>query len=191
MHFFADVPLDECIGAGSGLDSAGIRHKCDVLRRAVADYAGDGSVADLIRWFGGFEMVMAVGGMLRAAERRITILVDGFIMSACILAASKLYPEVLDYALFGHVGDEQGHRRLLEAMDAEPILHSACGWVRVRVPCAPIRSSNRPCGCSMRWIRSKRCKSPNTSDSENVRSSFGCFDSLDAPAFLAIATCSD
>lgn len=123
MHFFADVPLDECIGAGSGLDSAGIRHKCDVLRRAVADYAGDGSVADLIRWFGGFEMVMAVGGMLRAAERRITILVDGFIMSACILAASKLYPEVLDYALFGHVGDEQGHRRLLEAMDAEPILH--------------------------------------------------------------------
>ncbi len=123
MHFFADVPLDECIGAGSGLDSAGIRHKCDVLRRAVADYAGDGSAADLIRWFGGFEMVMAVGGMLRAAERRITILVDGFIMSACILAASKLYPEVLDYALFGHVGDEQGHRRLLEAMDAEPILH--------------------------------------------------------------------
>lgn len=123
MHFFTGIPLEECIGAGSGLDDAGIRHKYEVLRRAVACYAGDGSPADLIRWFGGFEMAMAVGGMLRAAERKITILVDGFIMSACILAASKLHPEVLDYALFGHVGDEQGHRRLLEAMHAEPILH--------------------------------------------------------------------
>ncbi len=123
MHFFTGIPLEECIGAGSGLDGEGIRHKCDVLRRAVARYAGDGSPADLIRWFGGFEMAMAVGGMLRAAERKITILVDGFIMSACMLAASKLHPEVSDYALFGHVGDEQGHRRLLEAMHAEPILH--------------------------------------------------------------------
>ncbi len=123
MHFFAGIPLEECIGAGSGLDDAGIRHKYEVLHRAVARYAGDGSPADLIRWFGGFEMAMAVGGMLRAAERKITILVDGFIMSACMLAASKLHPEVSDYALFGHVGDEQGHRRLLEAMHAEPILH--------------------------------------------------------------------
>ncbi len=123
MHFFTGIPLEECIGAGSGLDGEGIRHKCDVLRRAVARYAGDGSPADLIRWFGGFEMAMAVGGMLRAAERKITILVDGFIMSACLLAASKLHSEVSDYALFGHVGDEQGHRRLLEAMHAEPILH--------------------------------------------------------------------
>ncbi len=123
MHFFTGIPLEECIGAGSGLDDAGIRHKYEVLHRAVARYAGDGSSADLIRWFGGFEMAMAVGGMLRAAERKITILVDGFIMSACMLAASKLHPEVSDYALFGHVGDEQGHRRLLEAMHAEPILH--------------------------------------------------------------------
>ncbi len=123
MHYFTGIPLAECIGAGSGLDDEGIRHKYEVLRQAVARYAGDGSPADLIRWFGGFEMAMAVGGMLRAAERKITILVDGFIMSACMLAASKLHPEVLDYALFGHVGDEQGHRRLLEAMHAEPILH--------------------------------------------------------------------
>ena len=123
MHRFADVPLVECIGAGSGLDSEGIRHKYDVLQRAVEGYAGDGSAADWMRWFGGFEMLMAVGGMLRAAERRMTILVDGFIQSACILAASQLAPAVLDYALFGHVGDERGHRRLLEAMHAEPILH--------------------------------------------------------------------
>ena len=138
MHFFAQIPLRECIGAGSGLDSAGVLHKCTVLERAVANYAGDGSPADRMRWFGGFEMAMAVGGMLRAAERRMIILVDGFIMSACLLAAAQLHPAVVDYALFGHVGDEQGHRRLLEAMQAEPILHlglrlgegtgAVCAW---------------------------------------------------------------
>lgn len=122
MHWLAGVPLAECVGAGSGLDRAGVRHKYEVLQRAVDNYSGDGSAADLIRWFGGFEMVMAVGGMLRAAERHVVVLVDGFIMSACMLAASKLCPEVLSYAVFGHVGDEQGHRRLLEAMDARPIL---------------------------------------------------------------------
>lgn len=51
------------------------------------------------------------------------ILVDGFIMTACILAASKLYPEVLDYAIFGHQGDESGHKLMLQAMNADPILH--------------------------------------------------------------------
>lgn len=42
------------------------------------------------------------------------ILVDGFIMTNCILAAGKLHPEVLDYAIFGHCGDESGHKLLLE-----------------------------------------------------------------------------
>ena len=44
---------------------------------------------DIIAWFGGYEMVMAIGGMLRAAELRMIILVDGFIMTNCILAAYK------------------------------------------------------------------------------------------------------
>lgn len=122
MHFFTATPLAECVGAGSGLDNEGIRHKLEVLTRAVENYSGDGSAADIIRYFGWFEMVMAVGAMLRAAERRVVILVDGFIMSACMLAASRLCPEVLHYAVFGHSGDEAGHARLLAAMQAEPIL---------------------------------------------------------------------
>lgn len=122
MHRFTGIPLADCVGAGSGLDNDGIRHKLEILTRAVENYRGDGSAADIIRYFGGFEMVMAVGAMLRAAERHVVILVDGFIMSACILAASKLCPEVLDYAVFGHSGDEAGHARLLASMNAEPIL---------------------------------------------------------------------
>ena len=65
---------------------------------------------------------MTIGGMLRAAELGKIILVDGFIMTNCILAASKLYPEVLDYAIFGHCGDENGHRRVLDLMNAKPLV---------------------------------------------------------------------
>jgi len=122
MAYFTGLPLAECVGAGSGLDSAGIRHKYEVLRQAMENYAGDGSPRDLIRWFGGFEMVMAVGAMLQAAALRMVILVDGFIMTNCMLAASKLYPEVLDYAIFGHCGDESGHRKVLDMLGAKPLL---------------------------------------------------------------------
>lgn len=122
MSCFAGIPLEECVGAGSGLDSAGIRHKYNVLNRALNNYRGDGSAKDLIRYFGGLEMVMAVGAMLQAAELRMIILVDGFIMTNCILAASKLYPEVLEYAIFCHQGDETGHKSVLKAMGAKPLL---------------------------------------------------------------------
>ena len=74
-------------------------------------------------WFGGFEMAMAVGGMLKAAELDMTIIVDGFIMTSCILAASRLYPNVTDYAIFGHQGDECGHKLMIGALGARPLLH--------------------------------------------------------------------
>ena len=122
MSCFTGIPLAECVGAGSGLDSAGIRHKYEVLSRAMANYRGDGSPRDIIRWFGGFDMVMAVGARLQSASLRMVILVDGFIMTNCMLAASRLYPEVLDYAVFGHCGDESGHKKVLDALGAKPLL---------------------------------------------------------------------
>jgi len=123
MSYFCGIPIAECTGAGSGLDSAGVRHKTQVLQKAMENYKGDGSARDIIRWFGGFEMVMAVGAMLQAAQNRMIILVDGFIMTSCILAASQLHPEVLDYAIFCHCGDESGHKRLLDHMGARPLLN--------------------------------------------------------------------
>lgn len=119
MHLFGDIPLKDCIGAGSGLNSPGIQHKYDVLLRAVANFK-DG---DPIRYFGGFEMVAAIGAMLRAAEQHLVVLVDGFIMTACALAAIRLYPDAQDYMIFTHCGDESGHQMMLDIIDAKPILN--------------------------------------------------------------------
>ena len=148
MSLFCGIPLDECIGAGAGLDTPGIRHKREVLRQAVAQYqVGHAIPADVpthslsqrdnagnlfchagkrdllpLRYFGGFEMVAAVGAMLRAAEHHLIILIDGFIMTACALAACRLYPAAQSYMVFGHCGDESGHRRMLDALHAKPLL---------------------------------------------------------------------
>ena len=136
MSLFCDIPLDECIGAGAGLDTPGICHKCEVLRRAVERFTAQGvrnacDISDVtsfltpcavLRYFGGFEMIAAIGAMLRAAEQHLIILVDGFIMTVCALAACRLYPAAQCYMIFGHCGDESGHRRMLDAMGAKPLL---------------------------------------------------------------------
>lgn len=123
MSLLCGLPLSECVGAGSDDTGEIVAHKYSVLKSAVDNYQGDGSVEDVMRYFGGYEMVMSVGAMLRAAERGMIIIVDGFIMTACALVASRLYPDFLEYAIFGHCGDEVGHRMLLDAMSAQPILN--------------------------------------------------------------------
>ena len=123
MTCLTGIPLVDCVGAGSGLDNEGVKHKYNILRKALENYKGDNSTLDVIRYFGGYEMVMAVGGMLRAAELKMVILVDGFIMTNCVLAASHLYPEMLPYCIFGHCGDEAGHKRVLDILQAKPLLN--------------------------------------------------------------------
>lgn len=123
MSYFTGLPLEKCVGAGSGFDSEGVKRKYTILNQAVSNYSGSGSVTDIMCHFGGYEMCMAVGAMLQAAELKMVILVDGFIMTNCALAASKLYPEVLCYCIFGHQGDEAGHKYVLNHLNAKPLLN--------------------------------------------------------------------
>lgn len=123
MHLSTGIELHKCIGAGAGLSSDGVNHKFKVLSQALANYAGKDDIKSKLAWFGGFEMVMAFGAMLKAAELGMTIMVDGFIMTSVILAASAFYPELLQYAVFCHQSDESGHRLMLEHIGVKAILH--------------------------------------------------------------------
>lgn len=132
MSVLCNIPLEQCVGAGSGLDDAGIAHKVDVLTRAVNNYHSEYKCnsnsqlstlrSQLICYFGGYEMVAAMGAMLRAAEHHMVVLIDGFIMTACALVATKIRPEVQQNMIFCHCGDEAGHRLMLDAMGAKPLL---------------------------------------------------------------------
>ena len=62
------------------------------------------------------------GAVIQSASERRVIVVDGFIASSAVLVASRIRAKVLDYCIFSHRSDEQGHSLMLDAMNAEPLL---------------------------------------------------------------------
>ncbi len=122
MSRMCNVEIDACVGRGTGLDDAGLHRKRDVLAAALKKHAPSTDPIDTLATFGGFEIAMIVGAFLAAAEARMTILVDGFIVTSALLVAQALSPAVLDYCVFAHASDETGHRRMLEYLGAAPLL---------------------------------------------------------------------
>lgn len=116
------LPLEECVGRGAGHDEAGLAHKRAVLARVQARHAAARTPRAALAAFGGCEIAMMAGAMLGAAARRMAIVNDGFIVTAALVVAAKLEPAVLDYTVFAHGSAEHGHRRVLAALDAKPLL---------------------------------------------------------------------
>ncbi|BAX82279.1 nicotinate-nucleotide--dimethylbenzimidazole phosphoribosyltransferase [Labilibaculum antarcticum] len=122
LSLLADITLDECVGRGTGLDSKGVKSKFNLLNEALSKYDGSKDPIDVLTQFGGFEVVMIAGAMLKAAELRMTMLIDGFIITSALLAASKINSKVLEYCLFAHKSNEKAHIKMLNHLNAEPIL---------------------------------------------------------------------
>jgi len=72
--------------------------------------------------FGGFEIAMMAGAMLRAAQLGAVLLIDGFIATSALLVAYHLQPNILQYCVFAHCSGEAGHRQLLDYLNARPLL---------------------------------------------------------------------
>ena len=121
MHRLAPAPLESCVGVGTGHDEAGLARKHAALALAAARTDAADPLTVLAE-FGGFEIAMMAGAILGAAQAKIPVIVDGFIASAAALAAIRLAPEVRPYCIFAHCSAEAGHRRMLDSMDASPLL---------------------------------------------------------------------
>jgi nicotinate-nucleotide--dimethylbenzimidazole phosphoribosyltransferase len=122
MSRLCGVPIDECVGRGTGLDNAGLAKKRNVLASALAQHAAAIGPLDVLATFGGFEIAMMTGAYLAAGQARMTILVDGFIATAALLVADALAPNVREYCVFAHASNEAGHRRMLDHFGARPLL---------------------------------------------------------------------
>ncbi|OAJ51423.1 nicotinate-nucleotide--dimethylbenzimidazole phosphoribosyltransferase [Paraburkholderia ginsengiterrae] len=122
MSRLCGVPIDECVGRGTGLDNAGLARKRNVLASALAHHPVSTDPFEVLATFGGFEIAMMAGAYLAAAEARMTILVDGFIATSALLIADALAPSVREYCVFAHASNEAGHRRMLDHFGAQPLL---------------------------------------------------------------------
>ena len=121
MHRLAPAPLTDCVGRGAGHGDEGLARKVAILERAAARSATTAPL-DVLAEFGGLEIAMMAGAIIGAASAKIPVLVDGFIVSAAALVAIRLVPAAKDYCVFCHRSAEQGHGRLLAALDVEPLL---------------------------------------------------------------------
>lgn len=123
MHCLTGLPLEHCVGRGTGLSDLQLQRKLDILQQAVKRHPRITGPFESLTAFGGFEIAMMAGAFLKAAELKMVIPVDGFIACSALLVAAGLHPEVLDYCIFSHVSSEQGHRALLDRFRARPLLN--------------------------------------------------------------------
>lgn len=117
------APLAQCVGAGTGLDEAGVARKRALLGEVLALHAGARAPLQALAAFGGFEIATLVGAVLQAARERRLVVVDGFISSAAVLVAQALEPHVVQRCVFSHRSDESGHALMLRHLGpARPLL---------------------------------------------------------------------
>ena len=110
-------------GAGTGLDAAGRERKARLIDAAIARHAIAGASPETILCaVGGLEIAAIAGAIVAAAQGRVPVLVDGFIVSVAALVATRLNPSCRPYLVFAHRSAEQGHRWVLEALAARPLL---------------------------------------------------------------------
>jgi nicotinate-nucleotide--dimethylbenzimidazole phosphoribosyltransferase len=122
LSLFTPIPVEDCAGRGTGLTDEQLKKKIYALTRAHRRHHAVKKPFDILCAVGGFEIAMMAGAMLQAASERRVILVDGFIAGAAALVAVGLSPACKDYMVFCHVGAEFGHRAMLKALAALPLL---------------------------------------------------------------------
>lgn len=116
-------PPARLVGPGTGLDASGLAHKIAIVERAFAHHRDHlTSPLEILRRLGGFEIAALAGLYVACAQQRLPALVDGFIATSAALAAVRLRPETAPWLLYAHASAEPGHRALLAALDADPLL---------------------------------------------------------------------
>jgi nicotinate-nucleotide--dimethylbenzimidazole phosphoribosyltransferase len=123
LSVFSGRTPEETVGAGTGLDDAGIARKIDVVKRAIQLHRPDPSdgVA-VIAALGGFEIGAMAGFLLGASATRLPVVLDGFISCSAALVARAINPDALQSAFFSHRSEERGHSMMLSCLDAEPCM---------------------------------------------------------------------
>jgi nicotinate-nucleotide--dimethylbenzimidazole phosphoribosyltransferase len=149
MARLTGLPLDQCVGRGTGLDDAGVQRKLAVLQQALQANANAAQPLDALAALGGFEIAMMCGAMLEAAAQKRVVVVDGFISSSAALVAHAMQPDMLSCCVFAHQSDESGHARMLNHLGVQPLLHlglrlgegsgAALAWPLLESACAILR----------------------------------------------------
>jgi nicotinate-nucleotide--dimethylbenzimidazole phosphoribosyltransferase len=121
MAAITGLAADDVVGSGTGVSSATLERKRDVVRAALSAHAPSDATDALCR-LGGFEIAALVGAIEAAARGGQLVVLDGFITAVAALVARERSPHVMRHLVAGHVSAERAHRRLLALLELHPLL---------------------------------------------------------------------
>lgn len=126
LSCFGKLPIEACVGRGTGLDDEGLKRKSTILYEVQQKHKkviASKNPMEILATFGGFEIAMMAGAMATAAELKMLVLIDGFIATSALLVANALDSTVIDACIFCHQSEEQGHQKMLDLLNAKPLLN--------------------------------------------------------------------
>jgi len=116
-------PVSELTGRGTGISDEALKNKIRVIEEAISLNRPDPSAPlDVLAKVGGAEVGGIAGLIIGAAEKRLPVIIDGFISTAGALVAYFLEPKTKDYMFAAHNSMEIGHKAMLEKIGLRPIL---------------------------------------------------------------------
>lgn len=123
MMYLCKLPLDNCVGKGTGTSDQHLEKKQNILKQAQQFHGEISDLKDIILTFAGFEIVQMAASIIEAYKKNMVILIDGFTVTTAFLIACKINPGVIKNAIFCHVSGEKAHKKLLDYLGVEAILN--------------------------------------------------------------------
>lgn len=122
LSALSSLSVGECVGKGTGISEQQYDKKCVLVEQAVSRCRNK-DVKSVLFEVGGYEIVQMVGAFLGAYQKRTAVVVDGFIVTVAAYIAVLLEPECRDYMIFAHCSHESGHNKVLQLLNADPLLN--------------------------------------------------------------------
>lgn len=108
-------------GGGTGVEGSALARKIEVVAAGVARHGGQPPL-EILRCLGGRELAAMAGAVLAARQRRVPVLLDGYVTTAAVAALAVAAPGALDHCMVGHISVEPGHRRLIAQLGKTALL---------------------------------------------------------------------
>jgi nicotinate-nucleotide--dimethylbenzimidazole phosphoribosyltransferase len=129
MARLTGLPLEACVGRGTGLADTALAPQRRVLARVLERHATvreqSGALAALAAW-GGLEIATMAGAVMQAWQEHRLVVVDGFITTAAVAVAAELVEggalQLSRGCVFAHASAENGHARWLSLLGVRPLL---------------------------------------------------------------------
>jgi len=116
-------PVPQVTGRGTGVTDEQFAHKVGIIERALdVNKPNPEDALDVLAKVGGFEIAGIAGLILGGAQRRVPVVVDGFISGAGQLVACRLCPAATEYTFAAHRSVEIGHAIVHNQLGQLPLL---------------------------------------------------------------------